>query len=52
MVETDQIGNSTEGSGSIVRPPKTMRILICGCWDLMHTGHFNAIRQVGDMCLG
>ncbi|EER16723.1 conserved hypothetical protein [Perkinsus marinus ATCC 50983] len=49
MVETDQIGNSTEGSGSIVRPPKTMRILICGCWDLMHTGHFNAIRQVSTI---
>ncbi|KAF4648541.1 hypothetical protein FOZ61_002562, partial [Perkinsus olseni] len=49
MVETNHIGNSAEGSGPLLRSPKTMRILICGCWDLMHTGHFNAIRQVSTI---
>ncbi|KAF4691650.1 hypothetical protein FOZ60_015111 [Perkinsus olseni] len=49
MVETNHIGNSAEGSGPLLRSPRTMRILICGCWDLMHTGHFNAIRQVSTI---
>lgn len=24
---------------------KTIRVLLCGCFDLMHCGHFNALRQ-------
>ena len=26
-------------------PPKQLRIYVDGCWDLCHSGHYNALRQ-------
>ena len=33
----------------LTKSPRALRVRIFleGCWDLMHSGHFNAIRQVG-----
>ncbi len=44
----------TATSMTIYKPPPTapVRIYLEGCWDLMHSGHFNAIRQakaLGDI---
>lgn len=33
-----------------VESAKPVRIYLEGCWDLMHSGHYNAIRQGGLCC--
>ena len=40
----------TATSFKVYKPPASapVRIFLEGCWDLMHSGHFNAIRQVKE----
>jgi len=41
--------SSTRGTGVLVER-KLIRGYIDGCFDLMHSGHFNAIRQAKQLC--
>jgi ethanolamine-phosphate cytidylyltransferase len=45
--KAELLKNQEENKGLIsLKPHKVKRLYVDGCFDLMHSGHFNAIRQV------
>ena len=47
---SERLGRPELSSPTPTCKPRTVRILLPGCFDMMHAGHYNALRQAKSVC--